>query len=232
MGVSYSKCSFNPNKKWESDGVFTSPQHYRECQKVQQGSVISGTVIETSTFRRNLPEFNLTVDESRAGISNQTSASNTNTQNCITWDSYSSKLPPEGGRGGQWKAFKRLPPSFQNGCVLLEDNNSLDIAYILTVGLSPDPYKIRPLNSFQNVPAFNSKLEKELDKLVNQGKALKVTWLTPTNGAIPYLRSIPHDRAFLREDGMTCFSTVCMVSGALSHRELSDILTISGQSNK
>jgi hypothetical protein len=59
LGVSYSKCSFNPNKKWESDGVFTSPQHYRGCQKVQQGSVISGTVIETSTFRRNLPEFSL-----------------------------------------------------------------------------------------------------------------------------------------------------------------------------
>ena len=58
-GVSYSKCSFNANKKWESDGVFTSPQHYRGCQKVQQGSVISGTVIETSTFRRNLPEFSL-----------------------------------------------------------------------------------------------------------------------------------------------------------------------------
>ena len=58
-GVSYSKCSFNADKKWRGDGVFTSPQHYRECQKVQKGSVISGTVIETSTFRRSLPEFGL-----------------------------------------------------------------------------------------------------------------------------------------------------------------------------
>ncbi len=53
--VFYSKCSFNPQKQWRD----SSPQHYRGCQNIQRGSVISGTVIETPTFRRNPPEFSL-----------------------------------------------------------------------------------------------------------------------------------------------------------------------------
>jgi hypothetical protein len=62
-----------------------------------------------------------------------------------------------------------------------------------------------------------------IDRCKN-GKLLLVTWLTPTNGAIPYLNSIPHDRTFQREDGMTCLRTVCLYSGGLSHAELSKVL--------
>lgn len=145
---------------------------------------------------------------------------------CITWAEYSRNLPSQGGHGNQWKAFGTLPSTFQNGCILLQDNNSLDIAYVLKIGISPNPYKGESQNSYQKVPGFNYEQEDNLEQLVKQGKALKVTWLTPTNGAIPYLRSIPHNRAFLRNDGMTCFSTVCMKSGALSHQELARILSI------
>jgi len=53
--IFYSKCTFNPQKQWRDD----SPEHYRNCQNIQRGSVISGTVIETPTFRRNPPEFSL-----------------------------------------------------------------------------------------------------------------------------------------------------------------------------
>jgi len=147
-------------------------------------------------------------------------------QSCITWETYSRSLPSEGGRGNQWKAFRKLPSTFQNGCVLLQDNNSVDVAYVLKVGISPNPYKGRSFMSNQKVPSFNSEKDKDLERLVAQGKALQVTWLTPTNGSIPYLRSIPKDQAFLRKDGMTCFNLVCMKSGALSHRELSTILNI------
>lgn len=149
---------------------------------------------------------------------------------CITWAEYTRDLPSQGGRGDQWRAFGTLPSEFQNGCILLQDNNSLDIAYVLKIGISPNPYKGRSLNPYQKAPAFNYEQEDSLEQLVKQGKALKVTWLTPTNGAIPYLRSIPHNRAFLRDDGMTCFSTrlspVCMKSGALSHQELARILSV------
>jgi len=146
-------------------------------------------------------------------------------QACVTWAEYSRDLPSQGGSGGQWKAFGSLPSAFQTGCVLLQDNNALDIAYVLKVGISPDPYKSKSQNSHQRVPAFDDANAKNLDQLVAEGKALKVTWLTPTNGSLPYLRSIPQNRAFLRGDGMTCFSTVCMQSGALSHQELAKILT-------
>ena len=147
-------------------------------------------------------------------------------QSCITWDVYSRSLPSEGGRGNQWKAFKKLPSTFQNGCVLLQNNNSLDVAYVLKVGINPNSYKERSSISNQKIPAFSSEKENDLERLVVQGKALQVTWLTPTNGAIPYLRSIPKNQAFLRKDGMTCFNLVCMKSGALSNRELSTILNI------
>ncbi|MDJ1174665.1 hypothetical protein [Roseofilum capinflatum] len=146
---------------------------------------------------------------------------------CVTWAEYASNLPSQGGRGGQWKAFGSLPPEFENGCVLLQNNNSVDIAYVLKSGINPAPYQQRSrLNPSQTIPDFSYEQEENLQRLVNQGNALKVTWLTPTNGSLPYLRSIPKNRAFLRDDGMTCFSTICMESGALSHQELSEILSV------
>ena len=143
---------------------------------------------------------------------------------CITWAEYSSKLPPQGGRGGQWKTFGNLPEKFQNGCVLLDNGNAIDTAYVFQQGMSISRYAIQRTSSIQNVPSFSYEQEKDLEQLVSRGNALKVTWLTPTNGALPYLRSIPRGRAFLRDDGMTCFSTICMKSGAVSHGELAKIL--------
>jgi hypothetical protein len=125
---------------------------------------------------------------------------------CKTWKSFVSKLPETGGRGGQWWHHGDLPLKFQNGCMELSDNNSTDTAYVFQQGIQSKDYK-------------------NWDQLVQQGKAIVVTWLTPTNGAIPYLNSIPKDRAFLRKDGMTCFLTVCLKSGAMSHEQLGKILT-------
>lgn len=144
---------------------------------------------------------------------------------CTTWAAYSSKLPAEGGRGNQWKAFGSLPAKFQHGCVLLQDANSVDTAYVFKRGMSIDRYAKAPSFSGDSVPSFSFDQEAALDRLVKKGNALKVTWLTPTNVSLPYLRSIPRDRAFLRKDGMTCFNTVCMMSGAVPHRELTKILS-------
>ena len=58
-GAFYYQCSYNPVEKWDSYSEPRSPNHYRDCQKVQQESHISGTVINTSTFRRNYPKFDL-----------------------------------------------------------------------------------------------------------------------------------------------------------------------------
>ncbi|MDX2099967.1 MAG: hypothetical protein SFW36_19505 [Leptolyngbyaceae cyanobacterium bins.59] len=140
---------------------------------------------------------------------------------CVTWASYSRNLPLEGGRGGQWKAFNDLPSDFQNGCVLLENNNSVDIAYVLKRGINPTPY----IGQGSGIPSFCSEQQQTLNRLVAQGKALQVTWLTPTQGSLDYLRSIPKDKPFLRDDGMTCFNSVCMKSAALSHNQLGQILS-------
>jgi hypothetical protein len=170
------------------------------------------------------------VDASGAGhYSIQIDLTNTNetmeVATCLTWAQYSRDLPPAGRQGGQWKAFGSLPSDFENGCVLLQDHNSLDIAYVLRQGISPIPYEGENPVITQSVPAFNFDREELLEQLVDQGNALSVTWLTPTNGAIPYLNSIPRNTAFLRDDGMTCFDTVCMRSGAMTHQELSEILS-------
>jgi len=153
-------------------------------------------------------------------IANQPSSSQ-----CTTWEKFSRGLPPQSsGRGGQWRAFGDLPPKFQNGCILLDSGNSFAVAYALKQGISIKYYSTKPTSSLQRVPAFKYEQQKALEHLVDKGDALKVTWLIPTNGSLRYLQSIPRNRAFLREDGMTCFSTVCMKSGALSHEDLAKIL--------
>jgi hypothetical protein len=134
------------------------------------------------------------------------SAESVQAAQCKTWKSFVNKLPETGGRGGQWWHHGDLPSKFQNGCMELSDNNSTDTAYVFQQGIQSKDYK-------------------NWDQLVQQGKAIVVTWLTPTNGAIPYLKSIPTDRAFLRKDGMTCFLTVCLKSGTMSHEQLGKILT-------
>jgi len=55
----YSQCSYIPSKQWEGDRDFSSPNNYRNCQKVQLNSVVSGMVVNTSTFGRNYPAFDL-----------------------------------------------------------------------------------------------------------------------------------------------------------------------------
>jgi hypothetical protein len=134
------------------------------------------------------------------------SAESAQSSSCKTWQSFVEKLPETGGRGGQWWHHGDFPQKFQYGCMELIDSNSVDTAYIFQKGLQYKNYK-------------------NWDQLVQQGKAIVVTWLTPTNGSIPYLKSIPRDRAFLRKDGMTCFSTVCLKSEAMSHEQLGKILT-------
>lgn len=60
-GASYRRCSYRSAQSWNGEEIFRSPGLYRDCTKVQQrGTVVSGEAIETSTFRRNSPEFDLT----------------------------------------------------------------------------------------------------------------------------------------------------------------------------
>ena len=142
---------------------------------------------------------------------------------CTTWTEFVQKLTTSGGRGGQWWSYGKLPSKFSKGCILLSDNNSLDLAYVFQISLDHTPYGTDE-DSFVRVLSPKREERDRLDKFVRDGKIFLITWLTPTNGAIPYLNSIPHDRTFQRKDGMTCLSTVCLLSGGLSYSELSKIL--------
>lgn len=158
---------------------------------------------------------------------------------CVRWPAFSQNLTrTSGGRGGIWIAFNELPEGFKQGCIFFEDNNSLDIAYVLKDGIEPSAVLTNGqfYEYYGGVPAFGSgvrgtespergmRSREELEKLRQQGQALLITWLTPTNGSIPYLNSIPKNRAFVRNDEMVCFSTVCMGSRAVSNEELARIL--------
>lgn len=162
-------------------------------------------------------------EPSIASVGGSVTASNTNDKSCITWSRYIKDLPSEGGRGVQWWKYGQFPAKFQQGCVALDDGNAIDRAWILQSGLDIKPYSQPSSQSYQKLPIPTN--INALDRLVNQGKAVLVTWLTPTNGSLQYLRSIPKDRPFLRDDGMTCLNTVCLKSAALSHGELSQILS-------
>jgi hypothetical protein len=177
--------------------------------------------------------LNFSIAAAFAGLSVMlpfTSQQKAHAATCITWARFTRNLPLEGGRGSQWKAFNDLPADFQNGCVLLENNNSVDVAYVLKRGINPQSYIGQSSGMAGDIPSFGSEQQKMLDRLVSQGKAVQVTWLTPTNGSLPYLRSIPTDKPFLRSDGMTCFNTVCMKSAALSHKQLGQILSFNASS--
>ena len=142
---------------------------------------------------------------------------------CTTWAEFVQDLPTSGGRGGQWWNYGKLPKKFSTGCLLLSDNNSLDSAYVFQVGMDSTPYG-KSGDYGSRIPSPRWEDRDVLNRSVQDGKLFLITWLTPTNGAIPYLKSIPHDRTFQREDGMTCLSTVCLRSGGLSHADLSNIL--------
>ncbi|MCY6494257.1 hypothetical protein [Leptolyngbya sp. GGD] len=166
-----------------------------------------------------IAQSHLAYDAQMASLSNQVK--------CVTWSTASQELTPDsGGRGGIWLAFNELPKAFQEGCMFFQDNNSLDVAYILKNGLQPHSSYTNGDLTYLGVPSIghnNREGGERLEKLAKQGKALIITWLTPTNGSIPYLRSLPKG-AFRRGDGMTCLSTVCMYSAAVSHQELSRLL--------
>jgi len=158
---------------------------------------------------------------------------------CVRWSSFSQGLTTtSGGRGGIWLAFNELPDGFKQGCIFFEDNNSLDVAYVLKDGIEPSAVLSNGLfyDYYGGVPSFGfgyrgdashfraQQSRQSLEDLMRRGQALLITWLTPTNSSIPYLNSIPRGRAFVRDDGMVCFFTVCMKSSAVSNQELARIL--------
>jgi pimeloyl-ACP methyl ester carboxylesterase len=188
--------------QWKSNGVLY--EVWSKTRTPETAIAIANSAIKTSPRQFN-------------------TAFNTTDKSCITWSRYAKDLPSEGGRGGQWWKYGQFPSKFQQGCVVLDDGNAIDSAWILQSGLDIKPYSQLSRQSYQKLPIPTN--SNALDRLVNQGKAVLVTWLTPTNGSLQYLRSIPKDRPFLRDDGMTCLNTVCLKSAALSHRELSQILS-------
>jgi hypothetical protein len=144
---------------------------------------------------------------------------------CLKWSEFVKELPKEGGRGGQWWSYGSMPSSFESGCFLLADSNAIDTGYILKKGVTVENY-LGETPSYavsSRVPSFGDN-EKKLEKLVNEGSAIMVTWLTPTNGSLPYLRKMPRNQTFQREDGMTCYSTVCIKGGGFSFQTLSRVL--------
>lgn len=160
---------------------------------------------------------------------------------CVRWSTFVQSLRETNRRTfGLSRIFNELPDGFKQGCVFLQDNNSLDIAYVLKDGIKPSTTLTNGLfyDYYGGVPSFGfviglgdrvssfraDQSQQSLENLMRRGQALMITWLTPTNGSIPYLNSIPKDRAFVRKDGMVCFSTVCMKSSVVSNQELMQIL--------
>ncbi|TAG97202.1 MAG: hypothetical protein EAZ09_05105 [Oscillatoriales cyanobacterium] len=156
---------------------------------------------------------------------------------CVKWSTFTQGLTTtSGGRGGIWLAFNELPDGFKQGCIFFQNNNAIDVAYVLKDGIEPSTTLSNGHhhNNYGGVPAFGydgavsslrgEQSQQSLEDLMRRGQALMITWLTPTNGSIPYLNSIPRGRAFVRDDGMVCFSTVCMKSSAVSNQELARIL--------
>ncbi len=146
---------------------------------------------------------------------------------CYTWNQFSQNLPIEKNTpSGQWGRFGNLPPEFQNGCVLLSDNNAVDVAYILNSSINSDAFMQRPSNPRQKAPTFSNETSEKLELLVSQGKAVKVIWYTATNASFAYWRSAPRDRAFQGNQGEICFNQICMKSGSISDRDLAKILSV------
>jgi hypothetical protein len=142
---------------------------------------------------------------------------------CVRWSVFSQSLG-EMGRGAPYRAFNELPNGFKQGCIFFQDNNSIDVAYVLKDEVEPSATLTNGQFSYGGAPSFNSEQSEQFEDLMARGQALMITWLTPTQGVIPYLRSIPKDRAFVKDDGMVCFNTVCMKSTGVSNQELSRIL--------
>lgn len=158
---------------------------------------------------------------------------------CVRWSAFTRSLTKtSGGRGGIWLAFNELPDGFKQGCIFFQDNNAIDVAYVLKDGIEPSTSLTNGqfYDYYGDVPGFGSssrsgvsleraeQSQQALETLMRRSQALMITWLTPTNGSLPYLNSIPKGRAFVRNDGMVCFSTVCMKSSAVSNQELTRIL--------
>jgi hypothetical protein len=142
---------------------------------------------------------------------------------CVRWSTFSQSLG-EMGRGAPYRSFNELPNGFKQGCIFFQDNNSIDVAYVLKDGVEPSAMLTNGKFSYGGAPSFSYEQSKQFDDLTTRGQALMITWLTPTNGSLPYLRSIPKDRAFVRDDGMVCFRTVCLKSSAVLNQQLSQIL--------
>ncbi len=147
---------------------------------------------------------------------------------CAQWKQF--KLPL--GRGYPTPAFhdSDLPNDFRQGCVLSQEslftNNPLQVAYILKDGVKPDSaITDGKIDKRRGVPNFKRDSMVYLDRLTKEGKALKITWLTPTAlGAIAKIRAMPQNQSVVMEDGSVCFRTVCMQSGTTLSQLLKQIL--------
>lgn len=127
-----------------------------------------------------------------------------------------------------------LPASFQQGCAVstpLRANNPGRIVYVLKAGLAA-PFSL-PKSGELTLPQTQT-----LDRLVDRGDALRVTWFRPaTIGSQQFIKALPEETIFVAWDDLcTKFpssQTVgCVESGALRTRQLAEILVRNREQNR
>jgi hypothetical protein len=232
----------NPGGDWFGYNRSEYPVYWATCHNFIGPDFFSENMKHKAIdlgYPLNLPSEQKELNNVRDILTQNATGQSQQLTRCVRWSTFSQGLTKtSGGRGGIWLAFNELPDGFKQGCIFFQDNNSLDVAYVLKDGIKPIATLTngRFYDSYGGVPSFGSdgrggvssfraeQSEQSLTDLMRRGQALMITWLTPTNGSIPYLNSIPKDRAFVRDDGMVCFSKVCMKSSAVSNQELIRIL--------
>lgn len=120
--------------------------------------------------------------------------------------------------------IQTLPAPFENGCALYfyyGGNNSAARVYVFRTDANLT--ELRPVG----------RSEQELDALVEQGQALKISWFyTNTLGGQRLYGSIPRDRAFL-DQGTICMwmgrTVVCLEAATLRPRQIETILRTNKQ---
>ncbi|MBW4490729.1 MAG: hypothetical protein KME12_23395 [Trichocoleus desertorum ATA4-8-CV12] len=121
--------------------------------------------------------------------------------------------------------IQTLPIPFENGCAIstpLRANNPGTIVYVLKKGM-------RSPVALAKQGALTSQQTATLDRLVDRGEAVRITWFTPgTIGSQQFVQSLPPETIFIAwNDLCTKFSAQkvgCVESGLFRPAALGEIL--------